>query len=89
MVILGVPHHVDRSTVQPNGDWPLSARSLREHALRDRMVAAARTFRARSRSSRNSSIRARMATTSSAARGRVVVSFPVIESAHLRRTHHH
>jgi len=44
MVILGVPDHVDRSTVHPNSDWPLSARCEREHALRDRMVAEAREW---------------------------------------------
>ena len=42
MVILDVPDHVDHSTIRPNGDWPLSARCGREHALRDQMVAEAR-----------------------------------------------
>jgi hypothetical protein len=35
MRILGVPDDVDPQTVQPKGDWPLSARSRRAHAERD------------------------------------------------------
>jgi hypothetical protein len=42
MHILGVPDHVDRATLYPTIDWPLSARCRRELALRDETIAEAR-----------------------------------------------
>jgi len=42
MQILGVPDHVDRTTLRPTIDWPLSARCRRELALRDETIAEAR-----------------------------------------------
>jgi hypothetical protein len=42
MQILGVPDHVDRTTLRPTIDWPLSARCRQELALRDETIAEAR-----------------------------------------------
>jgi hypothetical protein len=42
MHIPGVPDHVDRATLRPTIDWPISARCRRELALRDETIAEAR-----------------------------------------------
>jgi hypothetical protein len=42
MHILGVPSDIDPRTVRPTSDWPLSARSQREHDWREMTVTNAR-----------------------------------------------
>ena len=42
MLILGIPDNVDRKTIRPRSDWPLSARCQREHRRREEMRDVAR-----------------------------------------------